>query len=762
MHRLRNARIGTLSVACLAVFATSSIGFAQAPAPPSVRTDAPYLGDRVVRVRLRDARDLRTMLALSDDVWSHRVEIGSPADFRVGAEAFARLTRTGLDFDVLIEDVQGLVDAERARLRDAGAEGGVAGADFYADFQPLEAIEARLEAIAAAHPDRASVVEIGTSIEGRTILGVRLAPPDSEGLPHVVINAAQHAREWATPPTALWLIEALVERSDPAVAAVADQAVWTVIPIVNPDGYHHSWGPERLWRKNRRVNEGGSIGVDLNRNWGYGWGGEGSSGTPTSETYRGTAAFSEPETAALRDYLASLPEVAAHLDIHSYGQWILHPWGNMPEPPPDGEGFTMIGARMAEAILSTSGKVYVPGAIYTLLYPASGGSCDWVYAEEGAYSLAVEVRDTGGYGFVMPPSEIVPNAEENLAAIVALASTAIAPAAFLVESPPATIEAGEVARVPVRIVPFRGEIVPETAIAVLEIDGEVENVLLDAVGANLYEVPLPAMACGTTLRWRLEVETSLGTVAFPEGTDMLETVAVETEIFFADDFEADLGWTVGGPADTATAGIWERVAPIATSAQPGSDHSPDGTICFITGQHPGGGAGENDVDGGITTLTSPPFDATDPETAISVWLWHSNSQGSNPGQDSMLVEVSCDGGASWTLLAEIADSPGVWFERAWRVADFVAGSDACHVRFIARDLGGGSLVEAGVDDFVVLSRGCGDRGPLGDLDGDGVVGGADLALLLGAWGGSGPLGDLDGDGVVGGADLAVLLGAWGG
>jgi hypothetical protein len=105
------------------------------------------------------------------------------------------------------------------------------------------------------------------------------------------------------------------------------------------------------------------------------------------------------------------------------------------------------------------------------------------------------------------------------------------------------------------------------------------------------------------------------------------------------------------------------------------------------------------------------------------------------GRDSVLVEVSCDGGSKRTLLAEIADRPGVSSERSRRIAGFVEGSDACRVRFVARDLGGGSIVEAGVDDFAVSARGCADRGPLGDLDGDRVVGGADLVVLLGAWGG---------------------------
>ena len=47
----------------------------------------------------------------------------------------------------------------------------------------------------------------------------------------------------------------------------------------------------------------------------------------------------------------------------------------------------------------------------------------------------------------------------------------------------------------------------------------------------------------------------------------------------------------------------------------------------------------------------------------------------------------------------------------------------------------------------------------GDLNGDGVVNGADLGLMLAAWGTTGP-GDLNGDGVVGGADLGLLLAAW--
>lgn len=758
-HRFRPSSFGLVLGLLLGPLA--AVGGTSIAAPPPADLERPYAGDRVVRVTIRGARDLRAMLALSEDAWSHRLGLG-PCDFRLSPEAYRALQRSGLPFEVLIEDVQRLVDAERARLAAAEPEGGVAGLDFFADFRDLATINARLDELAAVHPDRASVIVIGTSVEGRSIRGIEIRPEESAGLPQVVINFAQHAREWATPMTGMWLVEALLERSDPAVAAVADAAIWTVIPVTNPDGYEHSWGPERLWRKNRRPNPDGSIGVDLNRNWGWGWGGQGSSGSPSSETYRGPSAFSEPETAALRDFLSSRSDLAAHLDIHSYGQWILHPWGNVATPTPDAAAFALMSSEIAGAIRAVHGRTYVAGSIYSTLYPASGGACDWVYGDRGAFSFTFEVRDTGSYGFVMPPSEIVPNAEENLAGIAAFARVALSPAAFVAPQIPAQVPAGEEARVPVSIVPIRGEVTAGSEVAWIAIDdGAAATVPLVALGSNQFEVPLPAVACGRTIRWWLEAETSLGMIRLPSesGLTAFVTEAVIDQVAFADDFELDRGWTVGATGDNATAGLWTRVAPVGTIAQPGSDHSPDGILCFVTGQHVAGqGAGTSDVDNGITSLTSPLFDASDPATEVRVWLWHSNNQGANPGTDSMLVQAS-SGDGTWVLVDEILDSPGVWFERRWRLADFLPPSATCRIRFVARDLGAGSLVEAAVDDFAVVVPGC-PAVVIGDLDGNGVVEGADLALLLGAWGTAGGPADLDDDGTVGGSDLAVLLGNW--
>jgi uncharacterized protein (DUF2141 family) len=199
--------------------------------------------------------------------------------------------------------------------------------------------------------------------------------------------------------------------------------------------------------------------------------------------------------------------------------------------------------------------------------------------------------------------------------------------------------------------------------------------------------------------------------------------------------------------------------PVATAAQPEDDHTAAGTRCFVTGNGAvGGGVGAADVDGGTTTLTSPAFDATNPETRVSYWYWYSNNQGSNPNEDSMPVQVSADG-TNWVQVELISTNAGTWANRTFRVRDFVVGSASTRVRWVARDIGvGGSVVEAAIDDFQVIRYDCTVAVP-GDLNGDGRVDGADLGVLLGSWGLAGAS-DLNGDGTTDGADLGQLLAAW--
>jgi hypothetical protein len=221
------------------------------------------------------------------------------------------------------------------------------------------------------------------------------------------------------------------------------------------------------------------------------------------------------------------------------------------------------------------------------------------------------------------------------------------------------------------------------------------------------------------------------------------------------------GWLIGGHGDTATSGQWINADPVGTAAQPEDDRTPAGTRCFVTGNGPvGGNIGAADVDGGITSLRTPIFDGTGAGAQVSYWRWYSNNQGAAPNADSMPISISNDGGTTWVQLEDVTENANAWVQKTFRIADFVTPTATMRLRFDARDLGSGSIVEAAIDDFRVFRYDCTPARPA-DLNGDGVVDGNDLGILLGAWGTAGGPADLNGDGVVDGNDLGRLLADWG-
>ena len=158
-------------------------------------------------------------------------------------------------------------------------------------------------------------------------------------------------------------------------------------------------------------------------------------------------------------------------------------------------------------------------------------------------------------------------------------------------------------------------------------------------------------------------------------------------------------------------------------------------------------------------LLSPAFNLVGLDNpTIECWYWYSNNQGAAPGLDTMPVEISADNGTTWVQMALIATNNPSWTKATWRVRDYITPTATVRVRFVARDLDAGSVVEAGVDDFKITNVDC-IPDIVGDLNGDGSVNASDLSSLLNAWGGAGPA-DLNGDGHVDATDLAILMNAW--
>lgn len=761
------AALRALAVA-LALLSPAAISATVAADGPPRPPEEPLFHDgrSVVRAVVATPRDVRTVLAIAKDVLNHRIDVG-PVDFIVDADGLRALAKSGLAHEVLVADLGPVLRADfaaRARRGGAGGDGGVAGGGgFFDDFRRLEEIEAHLAALVAARPDLVTPFTIGTSLEGRPIRGVRITKAPA-GSPGILFNATQHAREWGATTTACFIADRLValEGSDPRVTALLSRAWVDVIPVVNPDGYVYSWDVNRLWRKNRRNNGNGSFGVDLNRNWAFQWGGGGASTNPDSETYRGPSAFSEPESAAMRDYFVANATLVGHIDFHSYSQLVLSPWGYTTAPPPNAAGFNALGLEMRDAIERATGTAYVAGPIASTLSIASGSSVDHAFGVHGVISWTIEVRDKGTYGFVMPASEIVPNATENLAAALELAEAAVDGAVVrLSGGARAVVEPDLAAPVAAEVRVMRGAAVAGGVrlFARIGSSGAFTETPMTETAPASFAASLPAAPCGARIEWYIEAATTVGVARSPRGPGAVHaTQAIATQVLFTDTFETNLGWSAGVAGDTATSGLWTRVDPVGTIAQPENDSDDPGTLCFVTGQGvPGGAAGAADVDNGVTTLLSPRLDASHPESRIAYRRWYSNNLGGAPNADSMPISISGDDGGTWVLLEDVVENRGAWIERSFRVADFVTPGASVRLRFVARDLGQASLVEAGVDAVRVFVQEC---PPVeGDLNGDGTVNGADLTILLGAWGGAGPA-DLDGSGTVDASDLTRLLALW--
>ena len=319
----------------------------------------------------------------------------------------------------------------------------VAGEVGINDFPPADSLyhnfdetNAELNQIVADHSTIARRFSIGISYEGRTIYGVKIS--DNVGFdedePEVLFFANQHAREHLTTEQALYIANLLTDSygSDSRITNLVDGREFWIIPMFNPDGstYDIATGSYRSWRKNRQPNTGSSfVGTDLNRNWAYQWGCcGGSSGSTSSETYRGPSAFSSPELQRLRDFILSrniggFQQIKVAIDIHSYSELILWPYGYKTADTgadmtvDQRNTFATIGQQMA------AGNGYTPEQASDL-YIADGTSIDWMFQNQGIFAYVFEMFPTGSPGFYPPDEQIPAQTQRNREAILLLSEYA--------------------------------------------------------------------------------------------------------------------------------------------------------------------------------------------------------------------------------------------------------------------------------------------------------------------------------------------------
>jgi carboxypeptidase A2 len=349
------------------------------------------------------------------DVWSESLN-----DIRLPPHRHDVFSQFGIEGKVWIKDLQKLLD-DNERENNLRAPN-----DFFDAYRRTSEVLAWIDSLVAQFPNLLKKEILGTTTQGQNIIGVHLQSDKGSNKPRIVMNACQHAREWVTVTTNNWVLNVLLQGygKNETITELVDTIDWTFIPIVNVDGYDFSWTNNRMWRKTRKQNSGSTcVGVDPNRNWPYMWNRGGSSTNPCSDTYHGPSAGSEPEPFAVWKILRDTPRVMGYIDVHSYSQLFMSPWGYSSSFPPDYSKMKATMDSIVQAIQSVHSRRYTAGSIGSILYIASGNAVDYAYGQRGIlHSYTIELRDTGQYGFALPPNQIRPQGEEYMDGVIVFAN----------------------------------------------------------------------------------------------------------------------------------------------------------------------------------------------------------------------------------------------------------------------------------------------------------------------------------------------------
>ncbi|XP_023234195.1 carboxypeptidase B-like [Centruroides sculpturatus] len=398
-----------------------------------------YDGYSVFRVTPSNEADLKFLQWLRNDVefdfWTNPGVIGKPVDIMIPPEKLLlfneSFTANKIDFSLLTNDVQRLIDEENELLNSPEPKRQKRSLlSFFRKFQKKNAFYDYLGQLLYHFQPKIQVVTVGRTFRGNELKLVKLSTgPRNANKPIIWIDGGIHAREWIAPATAMYIIFKILNsyETNKKVRKLLDTYDWYIMPLVNPDGYDYTFKHDRFWRKNRSQSRIHKEGVDLNRNFPFDWNTPNTdvlSRYPNTDQYRGPEPMSELETKAIARTLTEVKErVKLFLTLHSYGQFIMFPWGSREEHCDDYDTLKHVGIRAAEAIRKSSGAQYKSDSINEIVGIATGNSVDWAYgALNIKYSFGFELRDKGVKGWQISTREIIPVGEEVWQAVSSIIS----------------------------------------------------------------------------------------------------------------------------------------------------------------------------------------------------------------------------------------------------------------------------------------------------------------------------------------------------
>lgn len=303
---------------------------------------------------------------------------------------------------------------------------------FFNEYRNLQTIEIWLQLLQETFPDFVKLEEIGQTSNGHALNVVHISAHnyiDNPDKKTIVITGGLHAREWISISTACYTMYELLLNygKDKKATKYLDSLDFIFVPIFNPDGYDYSWTTDRLWRKNRQPTSIDECpGIDIDRSFGFQW--AQSHEFPCSESYNGKVPFEALESQYWDTYLREIKKdykIFGYLDLHSYSEEILYPYGYSCDAlPRDIENLLELAFGLAKAIRLTTRKNYDVIAACkdsgSDLTPGIGGgsALDYMYHNRARWALQIKLRDSGNHGFLLPSKYIRPVGRETYASLM--------------------------------------------------------------------------------------------------------------------------------------------------------------------------------------------------------------------------------------------------------------------------------------------------------------------------------------------------------
>ncbi len=434
-----------------------SIGLATAPAAGALDTFSTArvteaMSEPLMLARVWVTRDTSHLLETFDD--THSVFDDGSVEILLWPGDLGRMVQSGLRYEITVSDLEAR-DAEANRnapARPAGLAGQPGETD--GEYRTLDIFNADMRMLASENPDICRLIELPfESLQGRTILGLEIAEnvTKTDGRPVYYNDGVHHAREWpAAEMPIMWAFDLIdsyrratgepdraysspdADPQDQRMRNIVAKSRNIIVPVVNADGYDYSRSGAvnvsltgsvpaaggQYWRKNMRpvrangqfigMDTGasqngvvpttvGALGIDPNRNYSYRWGGNGSSASQDSQTYRGHEPFSEPESRNVQ-WVHQNWQCVSGITHHTSGDLVLWAWGDTFEPAPD----DVLLARLGFACGDYNG--YRPTKSIDL-YVTTGTCSDYTYGTFGSISYTFE---HAGSSFHPPYGSVVP------------------------------------------------------------------------------------------------------------------------------------------------------------------------------------------------------------------------------------------------------------------------------------------------------------------------------------------------------------------